>query len=78
MRKDVQQIDDGMLHQAFITENILIVVQNYRRPLLLKTELPESKRLTGYVAIERDVIVNEGGYEFGQQLKKFHGKIVVI
>lgn len=74
MGKDIMSIDDGMLHQAFITDKLLIVVKNHRKPLLLS----ESKKLTGYVEVEDERVVNEGGLQFGQQLKEFHGKIVVI
>lgn len=78
MSRELDLIDDGMMHQAFISKKILVVVKTHRRPLLLKAELPESKGLSGYVAVENHRLVNEGGYQFGQELHNFHGEIVII
>lgn len=66
MGKEIERIDTGLIHPAFIKSGILVISANPFGEIT--TSDPDVIR--GHVAVENNQIVNEDGMEFGIELKK--------
>ncbi len=69
----MNQLNDGMKHSFKIKDDLMTVHQNP-----LKDFDRAEEGIYGYLAIEYNQVVNEGGMTTGEALENFDGKVMII
>ena len=73
--REFEELDDDKIHEFAIYGGKLLIKKDLRKHF----ELPAGKLIKhGYLIIDKSRIVSEGSNFPEEELKKFHGEIVII